>query len=93
MKTKDERHESKALRELRKENIRLKRQIKEMRKEVRQIEDEDTDDSQPLVQSQLKSSKHKFTCPSCGSYSAETFEVIGRHFFRCEDCGSKGRLE
>jgi late competence protein required for DNA uptake (superfamily II DNA/RNA helicase) len=92
VKTKDERNESKALKELRKENIRLKRQIKEMRKEIRQEENDDSDEPQPEILTKAKEPRNKFSCRKCGSYSVEIFEVVNRDYFKCQDCGSKGRV-
>ena len=91
MKTPEERQETKAYRELRKENIRLRRQLKEMRREMRFIE-EAADSENDFVFVALPAPQvEKFPCPKCGSTSTSVFQLVGRDYYRCLSCDAKGR--
>ncbi len=89
MKTDQERMQSKQFRELRKENIRLRRQLKEMKKELRFAEEnQNSDDDEFLV---CDEKKEVYPCPKCQSEQTVVFQIVARLYYKCESCGSKGR--
>lgn len=96
LKTFEERLESKYIRHLRKEIIKLKRENRQLRKKVRQQEYEaipiDPEPEPALIELQIMNNKEKVECPKCGSYDVDKFRSGVFDFYRCS-CGSKGRLE
>lgn len=89
MKSEQERKETRQFRELRKENIRLKRQIAEMKKELRLTEQQDSDEDGELELVPVDFSK-SYSCPLCEASHTRIFQLLGRDYYRCETCGSKG---
>lgn len=94
MKTLEERRETKAFRELQKENIRLKRLLKEARRETRTSEFERyesyAEEGLEVVQ---PTSEDSFACPKCGAYGLYVFPLMNAHYFKCSSCEAKGRFE
>lgn len=93
MKTPEERQESKLVRELRKEVIRLRRQVKEMKRDMRYAEEDQDEENDSLIVQPVVNNKERCPCPSCGSYSVISFELIGKEYYRCLDCDAKGRKQ
>ena len=109
MKTTEERAEGRAMRELRKDNSKLKAEIRQLRKRLKQYENIDADQKYRdelavevgFLEAAIESGSHKLDdqtikkCPHCGSKDCQFFEVIGRPYFKCEyeNCGKKGFLD
>lgn len=90
-----EESESKLIRNLRKEIIKLKRENAQLKKRNSRIENDwveylATKDEEVETAEEPKKKKRQ-TCGKCGSYSIETFSVGDKEFYRCS-CGSKGRI-
>jgi hypothetical protein len=84
--------ESKVILELRKQNRKLKAENRQLRKNNRRhVESEDVDQFEaydPEPESTV--TETKITCPVCGNYTKNIFEILpGKTYYKC-DCGSKG---
>ena len=89
-KTDLERLESKVIRELRKENAKLRREIQQLRKKNFQIENmarlEDEDEIEVV-----ETYKHVDKCPKCDSEKVYILTLRGLLYFKCHDCERQGR--
>jgi hypothetical protein len=100
VKSESERQETKAIRELRKRNQRLALEVRRLRKMLRQQERkaEENDDEVEDEVTEKFMDKYcppvcKPCCPKCNSdESCNTFELMGRQYYKCEKCGAKGRF-
>lgn len=80
---------SKKYRELRKQNIKLKRELRQVRKRCNRLElnsviEADMEDEET---SELKN-KDRLDCPRCGSGEYEEFSAGRYDFYKCVECGS-----
>lgn len=98
MKSDLERVESKAIRELRKKNQRLANEVKRLRKMIKNsdslLEDEQDENlAEEFDQRNIEPIKTppKPMCPKCHKEGIHVFELIERKYFKCEECGAKGR--
>lgn len=93
-KTVQEREEGKALRELRKENIRLRREVKQLRKLLARIDREEADSEEEFeVVVVTKNERPRPKCPKCGfSKDLYVFQLRNEDYYRCHNCDSKGKL-
>lgn len=100
MKTDDEIKETRYIRELRKENIKLKRENKRLRKINQQLEDEilmmsgyhiEEEDLEMPVKPDLK--KEEKSCYACGSYDTEIFQAGQFYFLKCHSCLAKKKIK
>lgn len=87
--------ESKFIRELRKQNQRLKAENRQLRKEnerLRSRTDDDpfADEQEAMVFESVGPVQDQISCPECGTYTKNIFLVAGKRYFRCESCGCKG---
>lgn len=96
--------ESKLIQDLRKQVIKLRREVAQLKKKNSRIENDYADylaevesdeaesvtDFQALVNTK-KADKEE--CPKCGAYEIINF-IAGPHkFYKCSSCGTKGRIE
>ena len=95
MKTHDEIEDTRRSKNQRREIIKLRRQVKQLRKKVRfsdnDIADEFEDEIEPVEEP--KKEKLKFACPKCGKRNTEVFMLGYREYYRCPDCESRGRTK
>ena len=92
-KTFEERLESKYIRHLRKEIIKLKRENQQLRKKARRQDHAMTEDSEEdnTPTEVIIPRENKTECPKCGAYGIEKFSSGVFDFYKC-DCGATGRL-
>jgi predicted nucleic acid-binding Zn ribbon protein len=91
-KTPQERLENKTIRELRKENMRLRRQLKDLRK--RGLLDDEKDEFEEDENGFYIPEKiHRNECPSCSKQNVVVFPLGSTYYYRCEDCNSKGKFK
>lgn len=95
--------ESKLIQELRKQIIKLKRENSQLKKKNARIEN---DYAEYIAEVELEEStvvydiesfanakkSEKDECPKCGAYEIVNFNVGNNKFYRCECCGSKGKV-
>jgi predicted RNase H-like nuclease (RuvC/YqgF family) len=97
------------MRELRKENSKLKSEVRQLRKSLRQHEHtndqrayrDELDGEVKYLENAIEESGKKLDdqlvkkCPHCGSKDCKFFEVVGRPYFKCEyeGCLKKGFLD
>lgn len=99
MKTDEEIRETRYIRELRKENIKLKRENRRLRKINQQLEDEIYNmigyNEEVICEPDppQKKSKEDKSCEACGSYDTETFEAGVFLFARCHSCNFKKKIK
>lgn len=101
VKTDEEIRETRYIRELRNQNIRLKRENKRLRKVNQQLEDQilmitGYDEEKAVVEPvahSSKPSKEDKSCHACGSYDTEKFQAGIYYFIRCHSCLSKKKIE
>jgi len=98
-KTTEQRLESRAMRELRKQNIRLKRENAQLRKRNSRIENDFDDFGEELAYESLEENipelhRPEHPCPQCGSNDIVVIQLRGLPYYRCQviKCGSKGKL-
>jgi predicted RNA-binding Zn-ribbon protein involved in translation (DUF1610 family) len=93
--------ETRYIRELRKENIKLKRENAQLRKRATRLEmdwlemDSQVDEELEKNIEKLKKKDKKadkIQCPKCGSYDIIELELRDMPYYKCHSCGSKGRL-
>lgn len=83
--------ESKFIRELRKKNQRLAAENRQLRRENRKLREETVDDPFEEEESlEPESQEKRSSCPKCGAYTKNIFEICEKFYYRCESCGSKG---
>lgn len=89
----DSRNESKLIRELRKENIKLKRELKQLRKinNRTEVEMEEFRSVIEIEVAEPPKKKKKDECPKCKSFDLHIFKLRGKDYYHCSECGSKGR--
>ena len=95
MKTVYERLETRRFRELRKENIRLRKEVKELRKQLRLSEMaalEADVESEAYEVVPVEDGKPQFLCPSCDEPAIQFDLGPGRPYYRCPTCSSKGKI-
>jgi hypothetical protein len=99
MKTPEQRLESRELRELRKQVIRLKRENAQLRKRNSRIENDFADFRDDLMYESLQDEgpevrKEQTPCPKCGSKDIHILELRGLPYYKCAnaECESKGKL-
>lgn len=95
-----ERENTRRFREMRREIIGLRKENAALRKALHKLEQqmynssaEDEDELrviQESVQPQTISKTEENGCPSCGAYGIVVFDLIGKTYFRCDSCSSKG---
>lgn len=97
MKTCYEIEETRYIRSLRKEIVRLKSKVSQLRKKNKRLEHEIyncEEGEEPEVEPHeevIQDKKYRFTCPSCGSYHVQEFTAGNHEFYSCSVCSSKGR--
>lgn len=93
--------ESRYIKDLKKQIIKLKRENAQLKKKNSRIENdfaeydsfiEEREKEKYLKKYPLKEEKQKNECPSCGGYDVVVFEVMDRLYYKCE-CGSKGKCK
>jgi len=92
-----DKEESRYIRELKKQIIKLKRENQQLKKSKRRMEhliDEAEDDEpvEPPKPFKTSSDKDSETCPKCESEDIITFELRKIQYYKCGACESKGRL-
>lgn len=93
-----EQSESKLIRNLRKEIIKLKRENAQLKKRNSRIENDwaefvaNQDEEENYVPADPKRKK-RITCAKCGSYSITEFILAEKEYYKCEDCNAKGRID
>ena len=107
MKSEADRAEAKCIRELRKEISKLKSEVRQLRKRLKQYEQVDGDKAyrdeldaeigylEKLAEEAGKKEEEQKKCPHCGSKDVSFFSILGRPYFKCqyEPCGKKGFLD
>lgn len=95
MKTESERLQSRYERELRRENIKLRKEVKNLRRQLlmndRAAEDKDFDEEFELVEIAL--SKEENFCPKCKDSHVSLFTLLEKKYYNCQSCGSKGPFQ
>jgi hypothetical protein len=83
--------ENKLCRELRKQNTKLKRELRLLRKQCNRLEPElidfEEDEEKPAPPVAKKG------CPKCGATEYEEFSAGIHSFYKCDSCGSSGRKQ
>jgi len=99
MKTPEQRLESRELRELRKQVIRLKRENAQLRKRNSRIENDFAEFRDEVVYESLQEEtpevhRDATPCPQCGSKDINILELRGLPYYKCLNlgCESKGKL-
>jgi tRNA(Ile2) C34 agmatinyltransferase TiaS len=87
--------ESKTIRELRKQNKRLVKEVQQLRRKLNQLHELDFDrgceiESEQEHEVQEALSPPVFICPQCQSHHTVVFQLIGQDYYRCEECESRG---
>lgn len=94
MKTESERLQSRYERELRRENIKLRKEIKSLRRQLllndRAAEDKDFDEEFELVD--IAAIKESNFCPKCKDSHVSLFMLMEKQYYNCQCCGSKGQI-
>ena len=99
MKSSEDRLETRYVRSLRKEIIKLKRENAQLRKKNSRLENElpvdEYDNDEDTYQSSKGFNKHQpiTECESCGSYKVRFFSAGLFDFYTCDSCGAKGKSE
>lgn len=92
----DDRVDNKRMREIRKEVLRLRTENKRLRKRLRFLEHQSSEDYQeddePADVEIVAAPKPTFSCPRCHSTNTNLFQLMERPYFRCNECGHKGRV-
>jgi DNA-directed RNA polymerase subunit M/transcription elongation factor TFIIS len=98
----DEGEESRYIRDLRKQIIKLRKENAQLKKKNSRIEN-DFVDYDILIEelerdrfekkNKSKVDKHSIECPGCGGRDVVEFEVMERMYYKCSECGSKGRAK
>ena len=91
----EDRVESKQNRELRKQNIRLKQENRQLKKRLNRLENmipEEFEDDEVEVAPEPEIVVPKYHCPKCKSDQTRLFKLCKTEYYKCEDCGSKGRV-
>ena len=97
-KTPEERLESRTIRDLRKEVVKLRRQVAEMRKRNSRIENDFASFRDEIAFESLEDEqapeieRKKLPCPKCSSDETSTFLLCKNEYYKCLSCGSKGRI-
>jgi uncharacterized protein YdcH (DUF465 family) len=104
-----ERAETREFRDLKKQISKLKAEVRQLRKTIKEYERLDVDIDyrgeldlevkcleNTIVEANLKKTKDKNVqkCPHCGSKDeCMFFEVVGRPYYKCDFCETKGFLD
>jgi hypothetical protein len=98
-KTPEQRLESRAMRELRKQIIRLKRENAQLRKRNSRIENDFADFGEEIAYESLEENvpelhRPEQPCPKCGSNDIVVIQLRGLPYYRCQvmTCNAKGKL-
>jgi DNA-directed RNA polymerase subunit RPC12/RpoP len=94
--------ESRYIKDLKKQIIKLKRENAQLKKKNSRIENDFADYESFLEEKERQKfakqnhsmeSKKKAECPSCGGRDVVEFEVMDRMYYKCSECGSKGKFK
>ena len=98
-KTPEQRLESRVMRDLRKQIIRLRRENAQLRKRNSRIENDFVDFREEIAYEALEENipelhRPEQPCPKCGSSDIVVIQLRGLPYFRCqvEACSAKGKL-
>lgn len=91
-KMRDGDRESKFVLELRKQNKKLVAENGQLRKRIRILENQPAESDEVVSEFIFVSqTDRQISCPDCGGYTKNLFEIRKITYYRCESCGSKGR--
>lgn len=90
------------MRDLRKQVIQLRRENAQLRKRNSKIENDFAEfreelayeslEEEPEASPEVQRAKEK-PCPECGSKDIKVIELRTLPYYKCANCGSKGKLE
>ena len=99
-KSEEQREETRRIRELRKQIIKLKRENSQLRKRNTRFEndwaisaaeqEEDFESATKVVKNNPKDAD-RIECPKCKSFEVFEFTLRENLYYKCQECGSKGR--
>jgi DNA-directed RNA polymerase subunit M/transcription elongation factor TFIIS len=90
--------DSKLIRDLRKQIIKLRRENAQLKKRNSRIENDFLEiqsavvDDEPQEEVPVKTKKIRNTCPECGSFGIMEFQIRDTPYYRCLDCKCKGKF-
>jgi len=98
-KSAESREESKYVRELRKQLIKVKKENANIRKrnhylEGLMIDVEDAalqEEEKKFIKLKQSDRENSLICPQCSSNNVVGFELRSQQYYNCSDCGSKGK--
>ena len=93
-KTRSEKAESRFILEMRKELKKVARERDALKKENNRLQSEIEELRSAMTEEKLpEKKKEKVACPECNMFKGFfQFVLRGTAYYKCENCGSKGRL-